>query len=220
MLLFCRLPAIAVAAKGKEFKYRTTRRGKRVATHIGAAFATRVGQVDVAGARGSAVGATGAGAGAGAAAAGFRSSAVGAAASSSPRSARTAAQMSLRAQAWLCRLFATSEDGRYLFSGGHWDDSFKITDLDSGRVVKSVAAHQDVVTCVASDGDWVVTGSLDATVRVWRGSSRADGFALGAPLVLSGHDDAVTCVAVSAEMDLVLSARYVQLVLIVTGNSC
>ena len=132
------------------------------------------------------------------------------------------------------QLFALTNDGDFVVSGGHWDNTIKITSLDSGRVVQSVSGHQDVVSCLAlvpyyipnpavvaairsalpssiaanpDAGDLVtevlVTGSLDATVRVWY---LAGGIVLPTPMhVLSGHDDAVTSVAVSPTLGLVVS---------------
>lgn len=82
---------------------------------------------------------------------------------------------------------------------------FQITEVDTGVVVRSVAVHQDVVTCVALDRHALATGSLDATVRVW--SYARGGVAIPCQHVLHGHDDAVTCVAVSMHHDLVVSGR-------------
>jgi WD40 repeat protein len=108
------------------------------------------------------------------------------------------------------RLFAVHEEWRLLFSCGHWDQSFKVTSLDSGKLLQSVTHHRDVVTCLALAQDmgrhWLVTGSRDCTVVVWEISPDKDAPVPPTPVhVLYGHDDAVNCVAVLAELDLIVS---------------
>ena len=93
-------------------------------------------------------------------------------------------------------------------------------------MVQSVAHHRDVVTSIAlsADGLVLVTGSRDATVAVWRVAAAAAGDDGAGPFssdsgggggwpvagptplhVLVGHDDAVSGVAVSTDLGLVLS---------------
>ena len=43
-------------------------------------------------------------------------------------------------------LFAFHEETKLLFSCGHWDHSFKVTALESGRLLQSVSHHRDVIT--------------------------------------------------------------------------
>ncbi len=108
------------------------------------------------------------------------------------------------------QLFAVSQETRMLFSCGHWDHSFKATSLDTGRMIQSVTNHKDSVTCMAlasSVGQtWLVTGSRDCTLMVWEVKQGRD-LPLGpqAAHVLYGHDDAVTCVSVNADLDVVVS---------------
>ncbi len=66
--------------------------------------------------------------------------------------------------------FAVSHCERFVLSAGHWDNSFRVTALDTNAtLVHSISQHKDIVTCVAVGelGDVVVTGSKDATVMVW-----------------------------------------------------
>jgi WD40 repeat protein len=106
-------------------------------------------------------------------------------------------------------LFAVVPDTRLLFSCGHWDNSFKVTLVDSGKLVQSVIAHSDVVTCLATASDfsqhWLVTGSRDCTVMVWDIFPDRVQPVSANPMVLYGHDDTVTCIAVCAELDIVAS---------------
>lgn len=86
----------------------------------------------------------------------------------------------------------------------------QVTSLDSGKLLQSVTHHRDVVTCLALAHDmgrhWLVTASRDCTVVVWEISPDKDAPVPHTPVhVLYGHDDAVNCVAVLAELDLIAS---------------
>jgi WD40 repeat protein len=107
-------------------------------------------------------------------------------------------------------LFALLPDHRLLFSCGHWDNSFKVTLIDSGRLLQSISQHRDVVTCLALAIDygqiWLVTGSRDCTLIIWEVNPVSDKPITQPPMhVLYGHDDSVNCVSVNPELDLVVS---------------
>ncbi|XP_064361708.1 neurobeachin-like protein 2 isoform X1 [Dromaius novaehollandiae] len=108
------------------------------------------------------------------------------------------------------RTLAVSPDGKLLFSGGHWDNSLRVTALAKGKVVGHITRHIDVVTCLALDlcGIYLISGSRDTTCMVWQVLQQG-GFSSGlAPKpvqVLYGHDDEVTCVAISTELDMAVS---------------
>ena len=133
--------------------------------------------------------------------------------------------------------FTTLADTRLLVSAPHWDARLRVLRLAGGddvRLLQSLHAHTDVVTCVASSfgaaGSFCVTGSRDTTLCVWQlaavslpaalpsflgAVSPAAGAAItsattpmrAAPLfVLPGHDSAVSCVACSEELDMIASA--------------
>ncbi|KAM6088833.1 neurobeachin-like protein 2 [Chlamydotis macqueenii] len=111
----------------------------------------------------------------------------------------------------LCsRTLAVSPDGKLLFSGGHWDNSLRVTSLAKGKVVGHITRHIDVVTCLALDlcGIYLISGSRDTTCMVWQVLQQG-GFSSGlAPKpvqVLYGHDGEVTCVAISTELDMAVS---------------
>ncbi|XP_009886981.1 PREDICTED: neurobeachin-like protein 2, partial [Charadrius vociferus] len=111
----------------------------------------------------------------------------------------------------LCsRTLAVSPDGKLLFSGGHWDNSLRVTSLAKGKVVGHISRHIDVVTCLALDlcGIYLISGSRDTTCMVWQVLQQG-GFSSGlAPKpvqVLYGHDAEVTCVAISTELDMAVS---------------
>ncbi|XP_018596219.2 neurobeachin-like protein 2 isoform X1 [Scleropages formosus] len=107
-------------------------------------------------------------------------------------------------------VLVVSSDGRLLFSGGHWDCSLRVTALSKGKLVGRICRHIDVVTCLALDlcGIYLISGSRDTTCIVWQVLQQG-GFSSGLsprPVqVLCGHDQEVTCVAISTELDMAVS---------------
>ncbi|KTF84080.1 hypothetical protein cypCar_00009942 [Cyprinus carpio] len=67
-------------------------------------------------------------------------------------------------------LFVVSHDGKLLFSGGHWDNSLRVTSLVKGKTVGQHIRHMDIVTCLATDhfGIHLISGSRDTTCMVWQ----------------------------------------------------
>uniref|UniRef100_A0A671WQ36 Neurobeachin like 2 n=1 Tax=Sparus aurata TaxID=8175 RepID=A0A671WQ36_SPAAU len=89
------------------------------------------------------------------------------------------------------QVLVVSNDGRLLFSGGHWDCSLRVTQLGKGKLVgstagKHLAAHQ-------SNGCFVLQGGFSS------------GLSPRPVQVLCGHDQEVTCVAISTELDMAVS---------------
>nr|XP_013015685.1 neurobeachin-like protein 2 isoform X2 [Cavia porcellus] len=105
---------------------------------------------------------------------------------------------------------AVAPDGKLLFSGGHWDGSLRVTALPRGKLLNQFSCHLDVVTCLALDtcGIYLISGSRDTTCMVWR-LLQQGGLSIGlAPKpvqVLYGHEAAVSCVAISTELDMAVS---------------
>ncbi|KAM4537797.1 neurobeachin-like protein 1 isoform 2-T2 [Fundulus diaphanus] len=107
-------------------------------------------------------------------------------------------------------LFVVSHDGKLLFSGGHWDNSLRVTSLVKGKTVGQHIRHMDVVTCLSTDhcGIHLISGSRDTTCMVWQVLQQG-----GAPVglsskpiqVLYGHTDEVVSVAISTELDMAVS---------------
>lgn len=112
----------------------------------------------------------------------------------------------------------------FLISCGNWENSFQVISLSDGRMVQSTRQHKDVVSCVAvtDDGCFLATGSYDTTVMVWEvlraritekrvrntptELARKDYVIAETPFhILCGHDDIITCLCASVELDLVIS---------------
>ncbi|XP_031708990.1 neurobeachin-like protein 2 isoform X2 [Anarrhichthys ocellatus] len=108
------------------------------------------------------------------------------------------------------QVLVVSNDGRLLFSGGHWDCSLRVTQLGKGKLVGRICRHIDVVTCLALDlcGIYLISGSRDTSCIVWQ-VLQEGGFSSGLsprPVqILCGHDQEVTCVAISTELDMAVS---------------
>nr|XP_035963586.1 neurobeachin-like protein 2 isoform X3 [Halichoerus grypus] len=105
---------------------------------------------------------------------------------------------------------AVAPDGKLLFSGGHWDGSLRVTSLPRGKLLKQLNRHLDVVTCLALDtcGIYLISGSRDTTCMVWRllqEGGLSVGLASKPVQVLYGHEAAVSCVAISTELDMAVS---------------
>ncbi|KAK4276908.1 hypothetical protein QN277_015003 [Acacia crassicarpa] len=122
--------------------------------------------------------------------------------------------------------FATMQtpSENYLISCGNWENSFQVISLNDGRMVQSIRQHKDIVSCVGvtSDGSILATGSYDTTVMVWevfRGRTsekrirnsqselpRKNYVIVETPChILCGHDDIITCLHVSLELDIIIS---------------
>lgn len=121
--------------------------------------------------------------------------------------------------------FATMQtpSENFLVSCGNWENSFQVISLNDGRMLQSIRQHKDVVSCVAvtADGSILATGSYDTTVMVWevlpvraterrvrntQEVSRKEYIISETPFhILCGHDDIISCLYISVELDIVIS---------------
>uniref|UniRef100_A0A8C0F8H5 Neurobeachin-like protein 2 n=1 Tax=Bubo bubo TaxID=30461 RepID=A0A8C0F8H5_BUBBB len=108
------------------------------------------------------------------------------------------------------KLFAVSHDAKLLFSGGHWDNSIRVTSLTKGKLIGQHIRHMDIVTCLAIDycGIHLISGSRDTTCMIWQ-IVHQGGVPVGLapkPLqILYGHTDEVSSVGISTELDMAVS---------------
>uniref|UniRef100_A0A663DT52 Neurobeachin like 1 n=1 Tax=Aquila chrysaetos chrysaetos TaxID=223781 RepID=A0A663DT52_AQUCH len=108
------------------------------------------------------------------------------------------------------KLFAVSHDAKLLFSGGHWDNSIRVTSLTKGKLIGQHIRHMDIVTCLAIDycGIHLISGSRDTTCMIWQ-IVQQGGVPVGLapkPLqILYGHTDEVSSVGISTELDMAVS---------------
>lgn len=72
----------------------------------------------------------------------------------------------------LSSVISLPEDNRFIV--GSFDNSIVVYDVQFGRVLDKLVAHEDAVSCIGffggddDDDSVLVTGSWDCTVRVWR----------------------------------------------------
>uniref|UniRef100_A0AAY4EYE6 Neurobeachin-like protein 2 n=1 Tax=Denticeps clupeoides TaxID=299321 RepID=A0AAY4EYE6_9TELE len=107
-------------------------------------------------------------------------------------------------------LFVVSHDGKLLFSGGHWDNSLRVTSLVKGKTVSQHIRHMDIVTCIGTDhcGIHLISGSRDSTCMVWQVLQQGGtpvGLSPKPVQVLYGHTDEVVSVCISTELDMAVS---------------
>lgn len=68
-----------------------------------------------------------------------------------------------------CQLLLNS----YLVTGLHQDHSFKVHTLDRLKLVTAVVLHIDLVTAISVDSEYILAGSRDTTLSLWK--ARVDG---------------------------------------------
>uniref|UniRef100_A0A670XXN3 Neurobeachin like 1 n=1 Tax=Pseudonaja textilis TaxID=8673 RepID=A0A670XXN3_PSETE len=114
----------------------------------------------------------------------------------------------------ISKLFVMSHDAKLLFSGGHWDNSIRVTSLTKGKMMAQHIRHMDIVTCLAMDfcGIHLISGSRDTTCMVWQ-IVQQGGVPIGLapkPLqILYGHTNEVSSVGISTELDMAVSGARV-----------
>ena len=97
--------------------------------------------------------------------------------------------------------FSYSPDGRTIVSGGGSDSGLTLWQAASGRELRTLKGHSEVVVAVAfsPDGRTVLSGSWDKTLKLWDAAS-------GRELrTFKGHMDQVTAVAFSPDGRTVIS---------------
>ncbi|KAG9477212.1 hypothetical protein GDO78_002552 [Eleutherodactylus coqui] len=108
------------------------------------------------------------------------------------------------------KLFVVSHDGKVLFTGGHWDNSIRVTSLAKGKVIGQHIRHMDIVTCLATDYCCInlISGSRDRTCMIWQITQQGgvSGDLSAKPMqILYGHTDEITSVGISTELDMAVS---------------
>jgi WD40 repeat protein len=118
--------------------------------------------------------------------------------------------------------FVVTVDSRFILACGFWDNSFRVFSGDSAKIVQIIFGHYGVVTCLArsecniTSDCYIASGSEDCTVLLWHWNARSqsivgEGETPTPRAVLTGHDQPLNCVVISAELGLVISGA--------TGNT-
>ncbi|WP_341531188.1 WD40 repeat domain-containing protein [Nostoc sp. UHCC 0302] len=95
---------------------------------------------------------------------------------------------------------AMSEDGKLLVSGS-WDQTIKIWQLETGKLLRTLKGHRDRVYAIAlsPDGQIIASGSADKTIKLWHLQT---GELLG---TFTGHGNTVTALAFTASGEMLVS---------------
>ncbi|CAH1393721.1 unnamed protein product [Nezara viridula] len=113
--------------------------------------------------------------------------------------------------------FVTTVDSRFLVACGFWDNSFRVFSTETAKIVQIVFGHYGVVTCLSrsecniTSDCYIASGSADCTVLLWHWNARSqtivgEGDVPTPRATLTGHEQPVTAVVISAELGLVVSA--------------
>jgi factor associated with neutral sphingomyelinase activation len=51
---------------------------------------------------------------------------------------------------------------------GSWDNNIYIYSINYGRIIDTIEAHDDAVSCLCFKQDILISGSWDATVKIWK----------------------------------------------------
>ncbi|XP_011644889.1 neurobeachin isoform X8 [Pogonomyrmex barbatus] len=123
--------------------------------------------------------------------------------------------------------FVTTVDSRFLVACGFWDNSFRVFSTETAKIVQIVFGHYGVVTCLSrsecniTSDCYIASGSADCTVLLWHWNARTqtivgEGEAPAPRATLTGHEQPVTAVVISAELGLVVSGSHFGPVLVHT----
>ncbi|KAL0229695.1 hypothetical protein PCE1_003263 [Barthelona sp. PCE] len=103
------------------------------------------------------------------------------------------------------RIFDVCDDAGIIVIGGLWDSSVRLFDYNNGNLIQSLAMHRAPVTAVSFDekSRFLITGSMDTSCYVWQ---LHQGMVLSRPLhMLLGHNDGISAVKASFDLDVVIS---------------
>ncbi|CAH1123738.1 unnamed protein product [Ceutorhynchus assimilis] len=115
--------------------------------------------------------------------------------------------------------FVTTVDSKFLIACGFWDNSFRVFSTESAKIVQIIFGHYGVVTCLSrsecniTSDCYIASGSADCTVLLWHWNARTqtivgEGEIPTPRATLTGHEQPVSGVVISAELGLVVSGSY------------
>ncbi|KAJ6255275.1 beige/beach-related [Anaeramoeba flamelloides] len=59
-------------------------------------------------------------------------------------------------------------DETTLVSCGYFDSAFRFTNINNQAITQKFTFHQDIISCIAYDGNFLATGSKDSTICIWK----------------------------------------------------
>ncbi|XP_044749150.1 neurobeachin isoform X2 [Coccinella septempunctata] len=115
--------------------------------------------------------------------------------------------------------FVTTVDSKFVIACGFWDNSFRVFSTDTAKIIQIIFGHYGVVTCLSrsecniTSDCYIASGSADCTVLLWHWNARTqnivgEGEVPTPRATLTGHEQPVSSVVISAELGLVVSGSY------------
>lgn len=112
---------------------------------------------------------------------------------------------------------------------GFWDNSFRVFSTETAKIVQIVFGHYGVVTCLSrsecniTSDCYIVSGSADCTVLLWHWNARTqtivgEGEMPTPRATLTGLEQPVSSVVISAELGLIVSGSISKLLLNISSN--
>jgi WD40 repeat protein len=103
-------------------------------------------------------------------------------------------------------LFCTLPQTKFICVVGFWDNSIKLFSSENAKQIKSFFGHADVVRCVSisPEGSVLATGARDSVIMTWDVKYSAQ-VELVPRATLVGHEHGISCIAVDAQQDIVVS---------------
>jgi len=128
---------------------------------------------------------------------------------SSDGSGRQVSDLPSASRVHLSRTVAVSFEEKLLFVGGVWDGKVYIRNW-TGKLLDTIPAATDIVTCVSYSHGFLVTGSRDCSVAVYdmRDFLKTKSVPQQPIHALTGHTGPIACVVASEDNDLVISSSY------------
>ena len=88
------------------------------------------------------------------------------------------------------------DSGNDVIASGGQDKTIRIWSLNEGRCLAILNGHDDGVTCLKIDGDHIISGSADKSIRIWQRTGRGQ---YECTLKLTGHQQCVNCLNVDSD---------------------
>ena len=109
---------------------------------------------------------------------------------------------------------AFTPDNQIMVTGGN-DRIITLRNLKTGKIIRTLTGHSGSIysLCLSSDGQTIISGSRDATIKIWHihsiktyNSNSTNRF-IGDGLIdtLTGHSDSINSVAISLNGQLIVS---------------
>lgn len=88
---------------------------------------------------------------------------------------------------------------------GSWDNNIYVYSIESGRLVQSIPAHDDAVSCLCLRNDVLLSGSWDGTVKYWEFSS--NGLSKLPVADFSEYETEVRCLDITKQGNVAVSGQ-------------